>query len=168
MKMKKKLLLSGILSLGLCICAMNLTRVILVSISDSPDFTFSLITIALFGGLEVYIGVVVACMPTLGPLIFRQKFTASAIEDKQYASGSNAPLKNSKLSANDTTFYENDFDGLGDNIPLREVTAHGGNDNRSVASSTRPTRDNLGSGGINVKTELQLFSSRLSREGQSV
>ncbi|KAK2745694.1 hypothetical protein FQN57_003591 [Myotisia sp. PD_48] len=73
MRLKKKILLSGVLSLGLCICAMNLTRVILVITEDAEDFTFSVVYARLFASLEIYVGIITACLPTLGPLVLREK-----------------------------------------------------------------------------------------------
>ncbi|KAL3478432.1 hypothetical protein BJX99DRAFT_256553 [Aspergillus californicus] len=68
---KRKGMLSGIFSLGLCICAINLTRTILTVHQDRADPTRTIAQIGLFSILEVNVGMICAALPTLGPLFFR-------------------------------------------------------------------------------------------------
>ncbi|KAL4899952.1 hypothetical protein BDW74DRAFT_183267 [Aspergillus multicolor] len=71
MARKRKIMLSEVFSLGLCICAMNLTRTILVVTQNRADVTYSIALIGLFSILEVNVGMICAAFPTLGPLFFK-------------------------------------------------------------------------------------------------
>ena len=100
--MKKELVLSVVFSLGLwyasshpvvdlprtltahSICAKNVTRVVLIAYSNPNDFTYSLANIGLFAGLEVYIGLITACLATLEPLIGREKLGCRAQRRKAH------------------------------------------------------------------------------------
>ncbi|KAL4986839.1 hypothetical protein BDW68DRAFT_178432 [Aspergillus falconensis] len=71
MARKRKIMLSGVFSLGLCICAMNLTRTVLVVTQNRADVSYSIALIGLFSILEVNVGMICAALPTLGPLFFK-------------------------------------------------------------------------------------------------
>ncbi|GLA55347.1 hypothetical protein AnigIFM63604_001995 [Aspergillus niger] len=70
MSWTRKAMLSGIFSLGLVICAMNLTRIVFAVTLDMTDATHAIARIGLFSILEVNVGMICASLPTLGPLIF--------------------------------------------------------------------------------------------------
>ncbi|KAJ5618247.1 hypothetical protein N7528_006890 [Penicillium herquei] len=73
----RKMMLSGIFSLGILICAMNITRIVFVETLDTSDVTASMAMIGLFSILEVNVGMICASLPALGPLIFgtQQRFS---------------------------------------------------------------------------------------------
>ncbi|KAJ0417853.1 hypothetical protein BJY00DRAFT_303147 [Aspergillus carlsbadensis] len=71
MSWKRKALLSGIFSLGLCICAMNLARTIVVVNQTPTDTTRTIALIGTLSTLEINVGMICAALPTLGPLFFR-------------------------------------------------------------------------------------------------
>ena len=49
------------------ICGLNLARIILTVRVEQDDFTYSLINLAIFAGLEIWVGIIIACIPTLQP-----------------------------------------------------------------------------------------------------
>ena len=50
---------------------MNAARIAIVIHADQLDFTYSLVNVGIFSGLEIWFGVIAACVPTLGPLFVR-------------------------------------------------------------------------------------------------
>ncbi|KAI5779977.1 hypothetical protein EDC01DRAFT_668681 [Geopyxis carbonaria] len=143
---KKKIMLSGVLSLGLCICGMNITRVVMIATSDTVDYTYSLTNAGIFKGLEVYLGIVTSCLPTFGPLLVREKVMSRSHTFKN--SNFTGP---SKASTHNRSLFETVG---GDDIPLRKVTAQGGRDPYAVSMHGE---------GISVKTEVQVFGSPAGR-----
>lgn len=59
------------------ICAMNLTRVIIVVNQNSADVTHEIARIGLFSVLEVNVGMICAALPTCGPLFFKDSGRSS-------------------------------------------------------------------------------------------
>ncbi|KAI9660212.1 MAG: hypothetical protein M1831_003519 [Alyxoria varia] len=68
MPVKKKIGISSMFALGLIICIMNAARIAIVVLADQEDFTYTLVDVGVFSGLEIWFGVIAACVPTLGPL----------------------------------------------------------------------------------------------------
>ncbi|KAL6231480.1 hypothetical protein BDW75DRAFT_243869 [Aspergillus navahoensis] len=87
MSWKRKAMLSGVFSLGLCICAMNLTRTILVVHQDRTDVTRSIAQIGLFSILEVNVGMICAALPTCGPLFFSDSGGSGGVGGSGSSSG---------------------------------------------------------------------------------
>ncbi|KAL2848436.1 hypothetical protein BJY01DRAFT_246448 [Aspergillus pseudoustus] len=73
MPFKSKVILNGIFSLGLCVCATNLTRILIIYNQDQADFTYSLALIGVLCSLEVNIAMICASTPTLASLVVRNK-----------------------------------------------------------------------------------------------
>ena len=55
------------------ICAMNFARMAYLSHANLEDFTYVILVVSLFANLEVYIGIIIACLPTLGPIVRTDK-----------------------------------------------------------------------------------------------
>ncbi|KAL9012582.1 MAG: hypothetical protein Q9173_002664 [Seirophora scorigena] len=72
MPVRKKIGVSCMFGLGLVICVMNAARIGVVVNSDEADFTHALTDVAILSGLEVWFGIIAACLPTLKP-IFRRR-----------------------------------------------------------------------------------------------
>ncbi|KAL8925885.1 MAG: hypothetical protein Q9172_002038 [Xanthocarpia lactea] len=66
---KKKVRISGMFGLGLTICVVNATRIGLTLTSDAKDWTYALIDVAICTGIEVWLGLIAACLPTLAPIL---------------------------------------------------------------------------------------------------
>ncbi len=150
---------------------MNITRVALEATANAADFTYSLTNAALFAGLEVYIGIITACLPTLGPLISKERRNYSGQKRKLYTPGDRPSVRSaSKGKSGRQTFDERAFEQLGDDdIPLRQVLAHGGiNDDRAAwtdshgdTSASQSKTGMVPDGVINVRTDLQVFKSQV-------
>ncbi|KAI1436362.1 hypothetical protein GGR50DRAFT_651944 [Xylaria sp. CBS 124048] len=66
---RKKVIVTIMFSLGIGTIIVMLYRIaITVKVRDDPDFTAHLAVIGLVTGLEVWFGIVIACIPTLAPL----------------------------------------------------------------------------------------------------
>jgi hypothetical protein len=182
MPLKKKLLVSGILSLGLwyvllrlhfknvcvrsahtfcSICAMNIARVILEAYQDVDDFTYSFVNAGLFAQLEVAIGTVVACMPTYGPLVIRGRIEKTSKytppRSRSYFSGRNTKTK----PMTNESFYVNEFERIEeDTIGLRLQPLEGnvGTSDVWVERDGPSVKINTGDG-INVKRDLYVSRS---------
>ncbi|KAL8728582.1 MAG: hypothetical protein Q9166_005315 [cf. Caloplaca sp. 2 TL-2023] len=53
------------------ICVMNAARIGITATADQADYTYTLINVAIFSGLEIWFGIIAACAPTLRPLFAR-------------------------------------------------------------------------------------------------
>ncbi|KAL8761305.1 MAG: hypothetical protein Q9184_002574 [Pyrenodesmia sp. 2 TL-2023] len=69
MPTKKKVHISCMFGLGLTICVVNATRIGLTLTSDPKDWTYALIDVAICTGIEVWLGLIAACLPTLAPIL---------------------------------------------------------------------------------------------------
>ena len=157
---------------------MNITRVILEASSDANDFTYSLTDAGLFAGLEVYIGIITACLPTLGPLITRKKSGYGLYRRKAYTPPSRSSFKGPlKGTISSRIFNQRDFDRLGeDDISLRQVPSHDGKTDttawlagsRGDISPNQSAKSAMLDGVISVKTDMQIFRSSMEEECESV
>ncbi|PVI01569.1 hypothetical protein DM02DRAFT_671131 [Periconia macrospinosa] len=84
----KKIGLAGLLSLGVTICIINITRLGLIVTHDNSDFTYTSSDVGLLTGMEVWIGYITASLPTLGPLFMQGKMQTQANVQKYYRSRS--------------------------------------------------------------------------------
>jgi hypothetical protein len=148
------------------ICAMNLTRIILEAIADQNDFTFSLTNAGLFAGLEIYIGIIVSCLPTLGPLLSRENTSLSSRQKAAYSHSQSHSRKtiagSGRVRVNDS-FNSTGFDRLSDDrIPLdslgKGMVAH--KTNISIANES--TEHIASNRTINVRNEVRVTHSGLS------
>ncbi|KAI9715534.1 MAG: hypothetical protein M1828_000786 [Chrysothrix sp. TS-e1954] len=98
---RTKLQLSGILGLGLGVCAMNIARVAYVSHVNLDDFTYVLLLIGLLANLEVYLGIIIACLPTLGPVLQRGKSSRGATTTSSWLSRSLPHLRSRRGTSRD-------------------------------------------------------------------
>ncbi|KAL4899188.1 hypothetical protein BDW74DRAFT_183931 [Aspergillus multicolor] len=73
MPWRSKVILNIVFSLGLCVCAMNLTRIILVYLRDRTGFTYSILLTVLLCTLDVNIGLICASAPTLASLVVTRR-----------------------------------------------------------------------------------------------
>ena len=85
---RKKMGLIGLLSLGLVICVLNVTRLGLIVTTGNDDFTYTSADVGLLTGMEVWIGYITASLPTLGPLFRRSQIASEAQMQKYYRSRS--------------------------------------------------------------------------------
>ena len=141
---------------------MNVTRIVFEATSDPDDFTFGLTNAGLFAGLEVYIGIITACLPTLGPLIVRELHSFSVRQAKVCTparpNGSLGFRAPPKLLSNSYGFDVGSFDQLAkDDIPLRgTATIVQSNSDISPSQSLKRV---VPDGQINVRTHMQVFKS---------
>ncbi|CCD48297.1 hypothetical protein BofuT4_P106810.1 [Botrytis cinerea T4] len=172
MAVRKKLFVSFILGLGLCICVMNITRVVLETRQDNVDFTYGLVYAGLFAGLENGIGIIVACLPTYGPLIRGRAKGFNSAEPESYIlnrknSYFQRKTKESSYTTTMASFDEEGFERLHENmdgVPLKSLQNGGVGAQSSawVAVDSRSDKSTLNFGeseGIAVKTELKMTSS---------
>lgn len=75
MNTKKKVAISAILGLGLVICIFTGLRIKSVLDLDPLDFTYTMVDDLIFGGLEIELGIINACLPLLQPIL--KKFLGS-------------------------------------------------------------------------------------------
>ncbi|ORX94171.1 hypothetical protein BCR34DRAFT_550470 [Clohesyomyces aquaticus] len=78
MAKQRKIGLTVTFALGLVISAMNLGRIIQVKRCDIKDFTYCTHTAILLTVPEMAVGIIVACVPLLGPLIFPSRYKEPA------------------------------------------------------------------------------------------
>ncbi|KAM0800493.1 hypothetical protein BDR22DRAFT_963170 [Usnea florida] len=178
MPLKREIMMSGILSLGLYICAINIIRVILVARLNATGFTYSFTYAGIFASLEVSLGIITACMPTLGPLTSRKTSVFAAQKPSVYSTERRLGLSSSsKGNTSDQIFKQRAFERLGDDeLMLREVIAYGANsDGRangantlSDTSASLSTGDTAPEGVINVSTDMQVVNTPLSGELQNL
>ncbi|KAK2868033.1 hypothetical protein FQN49_003229 [Arthroderma sp. PD_2] len=69
MTMSKRLALCGIFALGLIVCVFSALRIYALMKLDVVDFSFTVVSDANFGGLEVELGTINACLPFYRPLV---------------------------------------------------------------------------------------------------
>ncbi|RYP65455.1 hypothetical protein DL769_006310 [Monosporascus sp. CRB-8-3] len=67
---RKKVIVTVMFSFGFATIAVMLYRIILtINVRGDPDFTKHLALIGLVSGFEVWFGIIIACLPTLAPLV---------------------------------------------------------------------------------------------------
>ena len=73
------------LTLNSRICVINIVRMGFLATSDRHDFTYGLTNVFTFSGLEIWFGLIAACLPTLKPIYtqFRAGPTNSPTTDYQ-------------------------------------------------------------------------------------
>ena len=149
---------------------MNITRIILEVIAEQDDFTFSLTNAGLFSGLEIYIGIIVSCLPTLGPLLTREQFSLSS--RKKAACNNGHSRKNaigSKHVGADDTFNNTGFDRLSDDIIALDSLEEGMVAHRTnISTSNQSTEHIVSKGGINVRNEFRVTTLGLNNNDRSV
>ncbi|KAL4748732.1 hypothetical protein BDW72DRAFT_205343 [Aspergillus terricola var. indicus] len=160
---KRKIMLSGVFSLGLCICAMNLTRTVLVVNQDRADVTYSIARIGLFSILEVNVGMICAALPTLGPLFFKD--SASSAGGSGSSSGKiNSFVKRKALGfglgSGERTRVRGGETGLStldeeDVVPLRHIAVDETRERGRDDSELGLERPSSGVG-INVRTDIHV------------
>ncbi|KAL8650451.1 MAG: hypothetical protein Q9210_003812 [Variospora velana] len=72
MPVKRKIGVSCMFGLGLVICVVNAARIGLVVNSDAIDFIHAVTDVVIFSGLEIWFGIIAACLPTLKPIFKRR------------------------------------------------------------------------------------------------
>ncbi|KAI9717350.1 MAG: hypothetical protein M1828_007238 [Chrysothrix sp. TS-e1954] len=79
MSLKKKISVSLVFGLGLIITIVNILRIYYTTAFDAADFSYSLVSVGILAGLEIFFGLIIACAPTLQPIIakFPQPLTGS-------------------------------------------------------------------------------------------
>ena len=142
---------------------MNITRVILVATLDAEDFTYSFTYAGLFAGLEIYIGITTACLPTLGPLILKEKSGHVGQRRKTYTPVS-GPTTGTLKKTRDRVYDEGAFERLPDDeLLLREVAGSGQIANERAVWASAPNDSsvsgNAPEGTISVQTDMNVFSS---------
>ncbi|KAF3389061.1 hypothetical protein F1880_003176 [Penicillium rolfsii] len=88
MSKQKKAAVVATFALSLCISAINLARIIQVLRCNLQDFTYCTADAAILTVAEMAVGIIVSCVPMLGPVIFperRRRF------DKRYIYQPNGP-----------------------------------------------------------------------------
>ncbi|KAL9593684.1 MAG: hypothetical protein Q9219_007439 [cf. Caloplaca sp. 3 TL-2023] len=84
MPIKKKVMVSSMFSLGLVICVLNAAKIGIVCTNNAADFTYTLSDVAILGGLEIWFGIVAACLPTLKPIFTRRRKTTNIFPPSGY------------------------------------------------------------------------------------
>ncbi|KAH8424837.1 uncharacterized protein LDX57_002580 [Aspergillus melleus] len=118
---------------------MNMTRIALVVNQNVSDVTYSISQIGLFI-LEVNVGMVCAALPTLGPLIFRDRSgsgpgtCSSSGKINSFVRRRNANLSRTHPFSEIPTLVDTDDEAM----PLRDVTAKGSDDARPSPRRPRP------------------------------
>lgn len=51
------------------VCIMNVARIGTIVVVDEADYTYTLSNFAIFSGLEIWLGIVAACVPLMKPLV---------------------------------------------------------------------------------------------------
>ncbi|KAI9794885.1 MAG: hypothetical protein M1816_003014 [Peltula sp. TS41687] len=69
MPFRKKLAVSGILGLGLIVCVITSLRIVSLVELDESDFTYTVVLDSIWGGMEIELGIICACLPFYQPLI---------------------------------------------------------------------------------------------------
>ncbi|KAL8948387.1 MAG: hypothetical protein Q9222_005428 [Ikaeria aurantiellina] len=67
----QKLLLTGIFTVGLTVCAVSIVRLVVLANVDQSDITWNYVPAATWSAAEPSIAVVSACLPSLRPLFVR-------------------------------------------------------------------------------------------------
>ncbi|KAL3495821.1 hypothetical protein BJX62DRAFT_195160 [Aspergillus germanicus] len=73
MSWRSKVILNVVFSLGLCVCAMNLTRIVLVHLKNRTGFTYTVLLTILLCTLDVNIALICASVPTLASLVVTRR-----------------------------------------------------------------------------------------------
>ena len=76
------------------IAGINLGRLVQTIRCDETDFTYCLLGSSMIVTGEMSTGILVACVPTLGPVFFPSRFGSSAKARHQFEDGRKAPLYN--------------------------------------------------------------------------
>ncbi|KAL1961168.1 hypothetical protein VTO42DRAFT_3113 [Malbranchea cinnamomea] len=77
MRLYKKIVLIGVFSIGLLTCVVSAIRIHTLSSMDFADITYSIPPANIFSGLEPSVGVTLACIPLLRPLLRFAKYSSS-------------------------------------------------------------------------------------------
>jgi len=96
MAKRNKLAILSMFSLGLLVVGLSAWRIVITNKSvTEADFVYGLALIALVSQLELWLGIIIACLPTMAPLFHKwiKPMFAFASSDKSKESGGRAPLE---------------------------------------------------------------------------
>ncbi|KAK8004876.1 integral membrane protein [Apiospora arundinis] len=77
MPLYRKIVLQSVFALGIVTCITSLLRLVSLGSLDYSDITYNIPDALIFGGLEPLIGIIVACVPLMRPLLGRSTYSAT-------------------------------------------------------------------------------------------
>ncbi|KAF9870670.1 integral membrane protein [Colletotrichum karsti] len=77
LRLYKKLVLIATFSMGIFTCVISAMRLVSLTSLDYNDITFNIPHALIFGSLEPSVGVIVACVPLLRPLLGRSQYSST-------------------------------------------------------------------------------------------
>ncbi|KAL8902134.1 MAG: hypothetical protein Q9207_004866 [Kuettlingeria erythrocarpa] len=148
MPRKKKIGISGTFALGLLNAAINLGRLVQTILCDEADVTYCLEASAMLIVGELSSGILVACVPTLGPVCFPNRFGPKNPARFQYkmsrrplqrASSDGIPLHQPDASSVDPSLYEDGSKLQPAEAVVKAVDGHSGkNTEHGVLGAHQP------------------------------
>jgi len=99
---------------------MNAARIGIVVTADEADYSYALIDVVVFSGLEIWFGIIAACVPTLKPIFTRRRAStynspSSGYRDRSYKRSHSNALYPSEYGASwelERTFQRRQRDEL--------------------------------------------------------
>ena len=167
------------------ICVMNAARIGCAVTANEADYSYALINVAIFSGLEIWFGIIATCAPTLKPLFSssvnsRNESPSDGYRNQRYKRSHTGTLGSSQTGASwelERTFQKKQGDKFSgtrfkrlndDNLPLNGGLAFLGEMPRTeTTASTRTQReeslsignDNMHADNVQVQTEITVSSS---------
>ena len=142
------------------IAGINLARLIQTLVCDPADFTYCAAQSAIIAIAENSCGAVVACIPTLGPVVFPKRFGPSAQRyhggpptDWGHGSSGKTPIR----SKDSDKFDEGSFHRL-DEEDI-ELVDHTPGINHKTTASRGPAGPFVGDAQIGVRKDLHVYTS---------
>ncbi|RDL41339.1 Uncharacterized protein BP5553_01318 [Venustampulla echinocandica] len=153
MAKKKKMAISAILCLGLCICAITAARIQSVLNLDPMDFTYTVVEDTIFGGLELELGIINACLPILRPLFskaFGSNSALASIWTRKTENDSTDKSKTNWSSQKESKRFHRLND---DTYPLTDLTTTTIYANNDVESQVEQGRD------VMIKKDVHVYTT---------
>lgn len=143
------------------ICAITAARIKSVLEIDPLDFTYTIVADTIFGGLEIELGIINACLPLLRPLL--RKLTSSSTGLTTYNTNpGRSDGFNSSQTKSSTIASSKNFSRLRENVyPLHdmETSIHGGADLERLCDYERP-------GDVLVQKDVYVYSTATGPSNQ--
>ena len=151
---------------------MSAARIGVVVTADETDYSYALINVAVFSGLEIWFGIIAACVPTLKPIFTRPRGStynspSGGHRDRKYKRRHSSSLYPSEYGASwelERTFQRRQRDELSgthverlndDDLPLRGGLTFPGKVKRpeTIANTRSHRNKSLPSGSINMEAD---------------
>lgn len=135
------------------VCGLNIARIVVTFIVNQEDSSYSFTDAAVLGGLEIWVGICIACMPTLQPCW--QKLQRVISHSLDFLKGkSSCATSTADVPLRDGIFKRDRFQRLSDDVQDTEAQPTRGKASMVVPATSRDRHDELRADEIGVTRDV--------------